>query len=71
MKERILSPWTKKRKLYTFIGLLIIGIGLISKEWIFGIAGAYYFAMGFFSFGCAAGNCADKTCSSSESVKKH
>jgi hypothetical protein len=57
MMSKILTGWTFTRILYLIIGGFIIFQSITGKQWV-GIAiGGYFFAMGLFAFGCAAGNC--------------
>ncbi len=58
MIQRIFTNWTFTRALYLIIGTIIVTQSVVSHQW-FGVAfGTYFAAMGLFSFGCAAGNCA-------------
>jgi hypothetical protein len=69
MKERILNNWTFMRALYLLIGIAIIVQSIMSQEW-FGVAfGGYFASMGFFAFGCAAGNCYGGNCSTEQEQK--
>jgi len=60
MKERILTGWTFVRALYLAIGIIIIIRSAMQQQWFGVLFGGYFAAMGLFSFGCAAGNCAIK-----------
>lgn len=57
MKKRILSGWTVKRVIYLGVGITVIVMAFQYREWLFGLVGIYFAAMGIFSFGCASGNC--------------
>ena len=66
MKERILTNWTFTRALYIIMGITVIIQSVISHQW-FGVAfGVYFASMGFFAFGCAAGNCYGGSCATEE-----
>ncbi|TAM94602.1 MAG: hypothetical protein EPN39_17015 [Chitinophagaceae bacterium] len=57
MKNKILYGWSPRRVLYLVLGIAVIAYAVIAKEWWGALLGAYFAAMGLFSFGCAAGNC--------------
>jgi hypothetical protein len=57
MKDRILKGWTFQRVLYLLMGVMIIIQFAAEKQWFGILLGVYFAAMGFFAFGCAAGNC--------------
>lgn len=57
MKDRILKNWTLMRIIYAVMGIAIIVNSVMVREWFGILFGAYFAAMGIFSFGCAAGNC--------------
>lgn len=62
MKSRLLYNWTWVRAAYLVIGVLVILQAASADQW-WGLAlGIYVAAMGLFSFGCAAGNCAGSNC---------
>jgi len=58
MKERILKNWTVMRILYVVMGGIVVAQSIATHEWAGIVFGGYFAAMGIFSFGCAAGNCA-------------
>ena len=60
MKDRILKGWTLQRGLYLFLGLFLMIHSAIDGLWPGILFGGYFAAMGFFSFGCAAGNCSPR-----------
>jgi len=39
------------------MGITTIVMAVDMHEWLLGLMGAYFAAMGIFSFGCAGGNC--------------
>lgn len=57
MKERILTGWTFQRGIFLLLGGFIMIQGLMNSDWISVAFGGYFFSMGLFAFGCAAGNC--------------
>lgn len=61
MRERILTGWTARRVIYLLMGSLLIIQAVMEKQWVGVALGGYFAAMGIFSFGCAAGNCAVET----------
>jgi hypothetical protein len=66
MWDRILKGWTFQRAFYLLVGGAISVYSLLQQEWIGLAIGSYFGAMGLFSFGCAAGNCAGGTCGPAE-----
>jgi hypothetical protein len=67
MKQRILQGWTITRVLYTLAGLFFIVQSFMDKQWPGVFLGAWFAAMGIFSFGCAAGYCAPSSMAKSSS----
>lgn len=57
MRERILTGWSIQRAAYLVIGLFVMIMFAIDKQWAGILLGGYFAAMGMFGFGCAAGNC--------------
>jgi hypothetical protein len=57
MKQRILSGWNFRRVMYLLLGIALIAQSIMIQQWMGIFIGAYFAAMGIFSFGCAAGNC--------------
>lgn len=55
---RISLPWSFTRVLYLLVGGIIVGQAIMDQLWFGIIFGGYFMAMGIFSWGCAAGNCA-------------
>lgn len=62
MKKRLFQNWTWVRAAYLIIGLLVIIQAASAEQWWGMALGGYVAAMGLFSFGCAAGNCAGPNC---------
>ncbi|MBP6794692.1 MAG: hypothetical protein KA143_06550 [Saprospiraceae bacterium] len=62
MRDRILNNWTFSRALYLLMGSFIILQSILSKQWIGGVIGIYFSAMGIFAFGCASGSCQGNSC---------
>lgn len=60
MKERILTGWNFQRILFLVLGGIILFTAIPSLDWISIALGGYFFSMGLFAFGCAAGNCYNK-----------
>ena len=58
MAQRILIGWNFCRALYFILGVFVIVQSVIDKQWLAFIFGVYFAGMGFFSIGCASGNCA-------------
>jgi hypothetical protein len=58
IKTRLLTGWNFQRALYLVMGTFVIIQGIENKQWAAMAFGSYFAAMGLFSFGCAAGNCA-------------
>lgn len=57
MSNRIFSNWNNRRTWYVALGSIVTVHSVIVGEWPGILFGAYFAAMGIFSFGCAAGNC--------------
>lgn len=57
MKSRLLRGWTFKRFVYLAVGIVTIISAFQYDVKLIAFAGAYFAAMGLFSFGCADGNC--------------
>ncbi|PCI07972.1 MAG: hypothetical protein COB73_07495 [Flavobacteriaceae bacterium] len=62
MRDRILKNWTLARGFYVLVGTIIIVNSYMDEQWYGILFGAYFAAMGVFSFGCASGNCAGGNC---------
>lgn len=58
MKNRLLTGWDFRRWFYLGLGIFVIIMAIIDREWTLAIPGVYFASMAIFSFGCAAGNCA-------------
>lgn len=50
------------RAAYLFIGVWVIMQSALEGQWVGIVLGAWPAAMGLFSLGCAAGNCATGDC---------
>lgn len=61
MIKKIISGWSFRRALYLGLGILLIVQSVVNNMWFGVIFGAYFAAMGLFSFGCAGGHCATDT----------
>jgi hypothetical protein len=62
MKKRLLNINSLLRATYMLIGI-IVSLQAANAELWWGLAfGIYIAAMGFFGFGCAAGNCTRPNC---------
>jgi hypothetical protein len=59
---RITTGWSIRRLLYLALGIYLIVQSIIDKQWFGVILGTYFASMGFFAFGCAAGNCFGGSC---------
>lgn len=57
MKQRLLTNWTFIRALYVVMGTLVTIQSIEPFQWFGVLFGAYFAAMGLFSFGCASGAC--------------
>ena len=57
MRERLLTGWTFQRVLFLIMGGFILIQSIIDRQWFGIIFGIYFFSMGLFAIGCAAGNC--------------
>jgi len=57
MKERLLTGWNFQRILFLVFGALILFPAIKNFDWISLVFGGYFFSMGLFAFGCAAGKC--------------
>lgn len=55
--QRILTGWTYVRAVYTLLGGIILIQSALDVQWIGVLFGIYFFSMGVFGFGCAAGHC--------------
>lgn len=62
MRDRILKNWSLVRGLYVVGGIMIAINSYMDEQWLGILFGAYFAAMGIFSFGCASGNCAGGSC---------
>ncbi|MFK5880000.1 MAG: hypothetical protein QM478_10975 [Flavobacteriaceae bacterium] len=62
MRDRILKNWTLVRVFYVLGGIIFIINSYMDEQWFGIMFGAYFAAMGIFSFGCASGNCAGGNC---------
>ncbi len=60
MKEKILTGWNFQRVLFLVLGGIILFTAIPKADWISIVFGGYFFSMGLFAFGCAAGNCYNK-----------
>lgn len=60
--QRVLTGWNIQRVFYLIVGTGIVVSSLMDGQWIGGLLGGYFAAMGFFGFGCAAGRCCGGTC---------
>lgn len=70
MKDRILKGWTFQRGLYLVLGLFLMIHSAIDGLWPGILFGGYFAAMGFFAFGCAGGNCANRQDANDERPSK-
>jgi hypothetical protein len=52
MKHAILYNWNFFRALRLILGIIIIVQAVMSREWIFGIAGLFFAGMALFNQGC-------------------
>lgn len=57
MKIRLLNGWTWQRVIFIVLGLAIFIQSVADRQWFGMIFGIYFFLMGLFAIGCAAGNC--------------
>lgn len=57
MIQRITTGWTFVRAFYLIMGGIVLAEAIATTQWIGGIFGLYFAAMGLFGWGCAAGNC--------------
>lgn len=71
MKERILTNWSFTRVLYLIMGIVIIIQTAMDQLWIGVAFGAYFAAMGLFSFGCASGSCYGGNCATDPKRKSN
>lgn len=62
MKQRILTGWNIPRALFLAMGCYVMVQSVMEQQWIGVALGAYFAAMGLFSFGCAAGACYSGSC---------
>ena len=62
MKDRILKNWTLVRGFYVLVGIMVAINSYMDEQWLGIMFGAYFAAMGLFSFGCASGSCASGNC---------
>lgn len=54
----ILSQWTLMRMLRLVTGVMVLGQGIMTREWLFASAGGYLFVMSLFNLGgCSSGVC--------------
>ena len=52
-----LTGWTFIIILYLIVGVFVIIKSFQQQQWLGILFGDYFFLMGLFAFGCAAGNC--------------
>ncbi len=69
MLQKIRTGWNVQRIFYLLAGTGIMVSSIIDGQWIGMLLGGYFTAMGFFGFGCAAGNCCGGACDTPAKIK--
>lgn len=57
IQQRLTRGWSTRRVIYLLAGLAISYQSASAGDWLPGLAGAYFAAMGLFGLGCAGGSC--------------
>jgi hypothetical protein len=52
MKEAVLRNWNFFRFLRLVLGIVIIVQAIMARDWVFGLAGAFFSGMALFNQGC-------------------
>ncbi|MBS1589793.1 MAG: hypothetical protein JST52_09295 [Bacteroidetes bacterium] len=69
MKQRLLTGWNFRRVVYLVVGSALLIDSIWRQQWLGVVFGGYFAAMGIFAFGCASGNCFNKSCCTDYSNK--